>query len=96
LFEPFGLVVNEAMLCGLPVVVSDRVGARFDLVRPDENGYVFPAGDVESLSKILRQILPNSEKRIQMSIAARRRMETWSPREYADSFARAVHLVKRK
>ena len=42
LFEPFGLVVNEAMLCGLPVAVSDRVGARFDLVRPDENGYVFP------------------------------------------------------
>jgi glycosyltransferase involved in cell wall biosynthesis len=40
-FEPFGLVVNEAMLCGLPVVVSDRVGAKFDLVRPDENGYAF-------------------------------------------------------
>ena len=39
LFEPFGLVVNEAMLCGLPVAVSDRVGAKFDLVRPDENGY---------------------------------------------------------
>ena len=55
LFEPFGLVVNEAMLCGLPVAVSDRVGARFDLVRPDENGYVFPAGDVEALTAILKE-----------------------------------------
>ena len=62
LFEPFGLVVNEAMLCGLPVAVSDRVGAKFDLVRPDENGYVFPAGDVEALAAILRQILPDRGK----------------------------------
>ena len=93
LFEPFGLVVNEAMLCGLPVAVSDRVGAKFDLVRPDENGYVCPAGDIEALAAILRQILPNPEKRARMGAAARRRMETWSPREYADSFVRAVQLV---
>ena len=95
LFEPFGLVVNEAMLCGLPVAVSDRVGARFDLVRPDENGYVFPAGDVEALAAILREILPDPEKRVRMGAAARGRMETWSPREYADSFVRAVELVRK-
>ena len=93
LFEPFGLVVNEAMLCGLPVAVSDRVGARFDLVRPDENGYVFPAGDLEALAAILRKILPDPEKRTRMGAAARRRMETWSPQEYVDSFVRAVKLV---
>jgi glycosyltransferase involved in cell wall biosynthesis len=94
LFEPFGLVVNEAMLCGLPVAVSDRVGAKFDLVRPDENGYVFPAGDVEGLAAILRQILPDGEKRARMGAAARRRMETWSPREYTDSVVRAVQSAK--
>jgi len=93
LFEPFGLVVNEAMLCGLPVAVSDRVGARFDLVRPDENGFVFPAGNVEALAAILRQILQDPERRAHMGAAARHRMETWSPREYADSFVRAVNLV---
>jgi glycosyltransferase involved in cell wall biosynthesis len=96
LFEPFGLVVNEAMLCGLPVAVSDRVGARFDLVRPGENGYVFPAGDVEALAAILRQILPDPEKRTRMSAAARHRMETWSPREYADGVVRAVQLAGKK
>ena len=93
LFEPFGLVVNEAMLCGLPVAVSDSVGAKFDLVRPDENGYVFPAGDVEALAAILRQILPDEEKRARMGCAARSRMETWSPQEYVDSFVRAVKFV---
>ncbi len=94
LFEPFGLVVNEAMLCGLPVAVSDRVGAKFDLVLPDENGYVFPAGDVDALAGILRKILPDPEKRARMGAAARRRMETWSPRSYADSIVRAVQTVK--
>lgn len=93
LFEPFGLVVNEAMLCGLPVAVSDRVGAKFDLVRPDENGYVFPAGDVDALAEILRQILPDPEKRARMGAAARQRMETWSPREYVSSIVRATDLV---
>jgi len=93
LFEPFGLVVNEAMLCGLPAVVSDRVGAKFDLVRADENGYVFPAGDVDALASILRQVMSDPEKRASMSIAARRRMETWSPKEYADGVARAANEI---
>ncbi len=94
LFEPFGLVVNEAMLCGLPVAVSDRVGAKFDLVRPGENGYVFPAGDVPALAGILQQILGDPEERARMGAAARRRMETWSPREYTDSVVRAVQSTK--
>jgi glycosyltransferase involved in cell wall biosynthesis len=95
LFDAFGLVVNEAMLCGLPVAISDRVGARFDLVRPDENGCIFPVGNVEALAAILRQILPDPEKRARMGAAARQRMETWSPREYVDSIVRAVNLVAR-
>jgi len=94
LFEPFGLVVNEAMLCGLPIAVSDRVGAKFDLVRPDENGFVFPAGDVEALAAILRRILPDREKRARMGAAARRRMETWSPREYTEGVVQAVQSAK--
>jgi glycosyltransferase involved in cell wall biosynthesis len=95
LFEPFGLVVNEAMLCGLPVAVSDRVGARFDLVRADENGYVFRAGDVEALAAILRDILPDAEKRARLGAAAIRHMKTWSPREYAESMVLAVHLAEK-
>ncbi len=95
LFEPFGLVVNEAMLCGLPVVVSDRVGARFDLVRSGENGYVYPAGDIDKLAYILRELLPDAEKRARMGAVARRRMETWSAHEYTEGMVRAVQMVKR-
>jgi glycosyltransferase involved in cell wall biosynthesis len=95
LFEPFGLVVNEAMLCGLPIAVSDRVGAKFDLVRQDENGYVFPVGDVEALTRILKEVLLDETKRARLGAAARQRMETWSPREYIDSVVRAVNLVRK-
>ena len=95
LFEPFGLVVNEAMLCGRLVVASDCVGARFDLVRPGETGYVFPAGDVGALAAILREILLDAAKREQMGAAAKRRMETWSPREYAEGFVHAVDVVSK-
>src|SRR5207244_3668725 len=58
-YEPFGLVVNEAMLCGCPAVLSDRVGAGDDLVIPGQNGFVFPVGDVDALAAILREVLPD-------------------------------------
>lgn len=91
--EPFGLVVNEAMLCGLPAIVSDRVGARFDLVRPRVNGYVFPVGDVDALAAELTEILSDSALREEMGNAARQRMETWSPQDFANSVIRGVQIA---
>ena len=44
--EPWAVVVNEAAACGLPLVLSDRVGAAHDLLRDGENGALVPAGDV--------------------------------------------------
>src|SRR5262249_11172834 len=59
-YEPWGLAVNEAMNLGLPVVVSDQVGCGPDLVSPD-NGWVFPAGNAESLGRILDAALPDPD-----------------------------------
>ena len=44
--EPWGVVVNEAAASGLPLVLSDRVGAAADLLRDGENGMLVPYGDV--------------------------------------------------
>jgi glycosyltransferase involved in cell wall biosynthesis len=88
--EPFGLVVNEAMLCRCPVVVSDRVGARFDLVREGETGYVFACGDVEGLATILRRALNDRGALRRMGEAARDRMASWSHVDYARALVGAI------
>jgi glycosyltransferase involved in cell wall biosynthesis len=94
--EPFGLVVNEAMVCGRPVAVSDSVGAGRDLVREGQTGFVFPTGDVDALAAILRQILPDRERMLRMGNAARDRMEAWSPREFIEAIVAAVELAHRR
>lgn len=53
--ETWGLVVNEAMACGLPVMVSDRVGCAVDLVKPGENGFIFSSTQVDELVEIMKQ-----------------------------------------
>lgn len=48
-FEPWGLVVNEALACRVPVIASDAVGCADDLIVPGENGDVFPSGNPDAL-----------------------------------------------
>lgn len=55
--ETWGLVVNEAMACGTPCVVSDACGCAPDMILPDVSGGVFELGDVDSLSKMLSNAL---------------------------------------
>jgi glycosyltransferase involved in cell wall biosynthesis len=78
-YEPFGVVVNEAMLCECVPVVTDRVGARFDLVEEGRTGFVYPAGDVGKLAELLRLLLGEPERRARMSRAASEKIAGWSP-----------------
>jgi glycosyltransferase involved in cell wall biosynthesis len=89
-YEPFGVVVNESMLCGCPVIVSDRVGAKFDLVRDGETGFVFPMGDVGTLSELLRQGLQSPGLLKRISLAARNRMTSWSPAQNLEGLVTAL------
>ena len=88
--EPYGLPVNEAMICGIPAIVSDRVGAGYDLVEDGTTGYVYHCGDVDALAAILGKVLHDRELCEQMGRQARERMKTWSPRVNADATIRAV------
>lgn len=61
--ETWGLSVNEAMVCGLPVVVSDTVGCAQDLVHNGVNGYIIPKGNVDALASALQMISPPDRQR---------------------------------
>jgi len=89
-YEPFGMVVNEAMLCGCLVAASDQVGAITDLVRPVAPGLVFPCGDVPALASLLTRTFSDRAALASLRQKARQRMETWSPREYVTSILAAL------
>ena len=55
--ETWGLVVNEAMACGLPAVVSEGVGCAPDLIVAGETGEMFPMGDTDALADAMERAL---------------------------------------
>jgi glycosyltransferase involved in cell wall biosynthesis len=57
--EPWGLVVNEAMICNLPVIVSKKAGAYFDLVKEGENGFGFEPDNQKELENIMLKFVNN-------------------------------------
>lgn len=89
-YEAFGVVVNEAMLCGCPVMVSDQVGARYDLIKEGETGFVYPAGDVEALRGALCRALECPSRLARMGEVARERMSQWSPEANMEATIEAI------
>jgi glycosyltransferase involved in cell wall biosynthesis len=76
--EPWGLIVNEVMCAGLPIVVSDEVGCVPDLVVHGDNGFLFKAGDVAGLVDALQPLLADSRLRQRMGLRSRERIGSWS------------------
>jgi glycosyltransferase involved in cell wall biosynthesis len=89
-YEPFAVVVNEAMCCGCPVAASDRVGAARDLVAPVCSDLIYPCGDVAALAAILRRVQADRAWLAGLASAARKRIETWGPRENIAAVVEAI------
>ena len=99
-FDPRATVVNEAMAAGLACVVSDRVGPSGDIVRNNDNGFVFPAGDIETLSSNLNRFVEEPGLARRMGQRSREIIEHWSYKEdvegivAAGRFARSIRTAK--
>jgi glycosyltransferase involved in cell wall biosynthesis len=91
--EPWGLIVNEVMCAGLPVVVSEEVGCVADLVKHGENGFTFPAGDVDRLAAALRPLVQDPNLRKRMSEAAVRRISGWGYQHCLEGVRDAVRYL---
>lgn len=85
--DGFGMVVPQAMACGLPVIVTENVGAR-DLVKDGVNGFVVPIRSPQLIADRLRQLHDAPQLRLRMGAAAAdsvRSGYTW--RDYGDRLA---------
>jgi glycosyltransferase involved in cell wall biosynthesis len=94
--EPWGLVINEAMHAGRPVVATDAVGAAVGgLVRDGVNGYVVAERDAPSMSRALRRLITEPEQAARMGAQARADAAKFTHGRMADAFMAAVEYAIR-
>jgi glycosyltransferase involved in cell wall biosynthesis len=90
--EPWGVVVNEAAACGLPLVLSDRVGAAFDLLDDGRNGVLVPVDDVAAAAQAIRELAADPNRRRAMGAASREIVAEWG---YEPSIERLIRVARR-
>jgi glycosyltransferase involved in cell wall biosynthesis len=93
--EQWGLVVNEAMAAGLPVLVSKRCGCAPDLVVPGSNGLLFDPDDVNSIASAMVEIADGSHDLSAMGRSSQKIVGRWSPTCFAQSLNEAVEAAMR-
>lgn len=91
--EPWGLVVNEAMAAGAPVLVSDRCGCAPDLVQIGRNGFTFRPDAVEELTALMHGISTTDSAQLrEMGLCSKEIVSRYTPESWANDF---VELVER-
>jgi glycosyltransferase involved in cell wall biosynthesis len=94
--ETWGLVVNEAMSCRRPCLVSDQVGCGPDLVSDNETGFIFPFGNVDALASRMMDCASNSVRLTAMGENAKSRIADYSIPAAVDGVVKAVDRVWRR
>jgi len=96
--EPWGLVVNEAMACGLPVIVSNKCGSAYDVVKEGINGYTFDPYNIDELTFVFKKFVDNPEKIIPFGQQSKEIIKRFSPENVAqemyDGFKKVVYENK--
>jgi glycosyltransferase involved in cell wall biosynthesis len=82
--DPWGLVVNEAMACGLPILVSEVAGCAIDLVTENWNGKIVPARNVEALAAAMHELAKDPAHSRWMGANSSTRIQSYSPERWAE------------
>ena len=94
--DRWGLVINEAMASGLPIITTSAVGAAKDLVKDGWNGFVIEPGDVESLYQCMKKRAVDEKLRQRFSQHSAERIAQWTNTEAVESFVKAIEVAVEK
>lgn len=88
--DTWGLVLNEAMVCGTPVVTTTAAGAVGDLVRDGETGLVVPPGDRAALRDVLARLVTDDRLAARLAERGTERAAAYTPEAYARRMKSAI------
>jgi len=91
--DTWGMVVNEAMACGLPVIVSRAAGCAADLVHENRNGLLVTTRDVHSLETAIGTLAQRRDLCEAMGACSAQHIQSYSPEEWSASIARTIQKV---
>ncbi len=93
--DPWGLVVNEAMACGLPVIVSRVAGCSADLVRENSTGLLIAPADVKGIAAALEHLLRRPELCAKMGANSLQRIGRYSPEQWSSAIGQSIAQTRR-
>jgi len=94
--ETWGLVVNEAMACGLPAIVSDAAGCAPDLIDEGETGFTFPVGDTTQLAGRLAVLLEMKQRGHDFGPTLAEKTQIYSVESAVNGTLKAVDALARR
>lgn len=94
--EQWGLVVNEAMASGLPVLVSKRCGCAVDLVLEGENGWTFDPENTEVIANLMVKVSENDDLRGKLADGSRRIILEWGPERFVQGLHDSVKAARER
>lgn len=93
--EIWGLVVNEAMNFSLPVIATDMVGAGYDIVKVNQNGFIYKVGDINELSTYLLKLVKDAELRKKMGGNSLKIINNWNYKKAVSGIVEALKSLKK-
>lgn len=93
--DQWGVVINEAIATGLPIICSKWVGAAKDLIKNDVNGYIINPQDVDTLVQKMKELLQDDKKRLEMGRKSQEMMKLCTIDKATNGFIHAIILASK-